>query len=352
MRIGLLIFFVSFPLWAWPWSGISVDQFQPRSILKSPSHIPQKPAYPVIEFHGHLFHHDADFSSQMDRTGEKYFVNLAGRTQTPDELKALMQTTGKERVIHFVSFNWNRLKNDDFEGMARDLEMMADLGARGIKLWKNFGLELKDSSGKLLTLDDDRLGPVWDVCARRHLIIAMHTADPPAFFLPVDQYNERYPELQRRPQWSFADSPVSFEDLLAQRERLFRKHKDVTFVALHFGELGHDLQRAGKLLDENSNVYFDTAQRIDELGRQPRATRAFFLKYQNRILYGTDGLPDFAKHQIYWRFFETEDESFDYSPPGKAAKGIWQIHGIHLPSEVLKKLYYQNAERLLEIKVK
>ncbi|MBI3395527.1 MAG: amidohydrolase family protein, partial [Spirochaetia bacterium] len=139
-------------------------------------------------------------------------------------------------------------------------------------------------------------------------------------------------------------------DLLAERESMFKRRPDVIFVSLHFGELAHDLKKAGALLDHCPNVYFDIAQRIDELGRQPRAAREFLLRYQDRILYGIDGPPDLEKARIYWRFLETTDEYFDYFPPYKPRKGLWTISGVGLPPSVLKKLYYDNAARLLKLK--
>lgn len=339
---------------------IYLSTFQPHAeLIPASMNEPPQPRFDVIEFHGHLFADrfgdpPADLPEQFRKGRIRYFVDLALFTSTLKDYQKLIEKTKQENVIHFVGFNWKHLRDgqaDDFgQLMARDLEELAKAGVRGVKLWKNFGLIEKTKDGKLLTMEDPRLDPVWDVCAKYKLLVAIHTADPPAFFRPVNQFNERFDELGRRPEWSF-DSPdvPTLDEVLAQRERLFKRRKDVTFVALHFGELAHDLKRAAALLDSSPNVYLDIAQRIDELGRQPFATRDFLIKYQDRILFGTDGLPDYKKIKIYWRFLETADEYFDYYPVGGNRKGVWKIYGVNLPDPVLKKLYYNNAARLLRL---
>ncbi len=332
---------------------IPLSHFQPETMMKAVrTEEPQIPRLETIEFHGHLFSYDKSrLIGEMDKNRITYFVNLDPRTAEEDAYRKLVQSTGNSpRILHFGTFNWKRLETtDDFgPAMAADLEKLARAGMKGVKLWKNFGLMFKTRDGKLLSMDDARLDPVWDVCARYKLLIAIHTADPPAFFQKTDEKNERFDELARSPEWSFANPEFPpFAEILRQRERMFAKHRNVRFVALHFGELAHDLKEAGGLLDRNPNVNFDLAQRIDELGRQPRAAREFFLKYQDRILYGIDGPPDHEKARIYWRFLETTDEYFDYHPPHKPRKGLWKISGLYLPDPVLRKIYFANAARLI-----
>lgn len=335
---------------------VFLSQFRPDSQLKTRQTIVSHPFIPTVEFHGHLFTSPTsdppeDILTRMDQTQTSVFVNLSLFTSTPHSYQKLVEKQPSKRIFHFVGFNWKRMsEGPDFaQKMASDLEQIAKMGGRGVKLWKNFGL-MQKYEGKLVTLDDPRLDPVWDVCAKYHLLVAVHTADPPVFFLPVDEHNERFEELGRRPEWSFHKPGLpSFDDVMQQRDRLFTRRKDVTFVALHFGEFAHDLSRAQDLLDRHPNVYVDIAQRIDELGRQPRAAREFLIKNQNRILYGTDGLPDPEKLKIYWRFLETDDEYFDYFPAGTNRKGVWKIYGVKLPPDVLRKIYYSNAARLLRI---
>ena len=336
---------------------IPLGAFYPRSELQPRTqNIPEKPANTTIEFHGHIFKkYPKDFLGAMDKTGTGYFINLAGRTVTLDAYQKLRKKFhNTPRILHFVGFNWSHTpKHKDFgERMARDLEAIAGAknGTKGIKLWKNLGLMARDPEGKLIPIDDKRLDPVWDVCAKYNLVVGIHTADPPSFFRPIDAHNERFGELGRRPEWSFARKGLpSFDELLAQRDRLFERRRDIRFVALHFGEYSHDLNKAESFLEKHPNVWVDIAQRIDELGRQPAAARAFLLKWQDRILFGTDGYPDFKKVQIYWRFLETGDEYFDYYPSHKPRKGLWKIYGLNLPGPVLKKIYYDNAAGLLKL---
>ncbi len=338
---------------------VPVQLFRPKSLLISEKiHIPEKPKFPVIEFHGHSFNlSEKELIEEMKKTRTNVFIDLALRTTTLNEYEELEKKFIhlKERYFIFPGLNWKRLeRQNDEKGiqlMAKDLEEIAkNKSIKGIKIWKDFGLMRKKKDGTYWRLDDPAFDPIWDVCQRYRLIVAIHTADPPAFFSPLDVHNERLIELSRRPEWSFygKDYP-SFEELMIQRANLFKRRRDVVFVALHFGEFAHDLKKAKKLLDENPNVYIDIAQRIDELGRQPYTSRKFFIEYQDRILYGIDGPPNFEKAQIYWRFLETDDEYFDYYSQEKSIKGLWKIYGIFLPEEVLEKVYYKNALKLLKV---
>jgi predicted TIM-barrel fold metal-dependent hydrolase len=338
---------------------VPVQLFRPKSMLVVEKiHLPSKPKFPLVEFHGHSFNiSEEELIRQMEKTHTKIFVDLALKTTTLNEYNELQKKYAKikERYLIFPGLNWKRLEQqnnkDGIRLMAQDLEEIAkNQPIKGIKLWKDFGLMRKKSDGTYWRLDDPAFDPIWDVCQKYRLIVAIHTADPPAFFSPIDEYNERLIELSRRPEWSFYGKGYpSFDEVMNQRENLFKRRRDVIFVALHFAEFAHDLARAKKLLDENPNVYVDIAQRIDELGRQPRSSRKFFIEYQDRILYGIDGTPNFQKAQIYWRFLETEDEYFDYYPNEKSMKGLWKIYGISLPDEVLEKIYYKNALKLLRI---
>lgn len=331
---------------------IALQDFQPvQELVPVDPEIPENPRFPLVEIHGHLFRTSAEeLRREMKKSNTRLFVDQALRTNTLEKFRQHRADFPDPDVFIFVGLNWDHTGPDFARKMAADLEEIAKTGEiRGVKIWKDFGLYRKPN-GKLLAIDDRAMKPVWDVIAKYNLIIAMHTADPPAFFRKIDGKNERFQELARNPDWSFAgDSYPSFAELLKQRENLYKRRRDIRFIGQHFAELGHNLEEADRLLRENPNVWLDTAQRIDELGRQPRAARDFFLKHQDRILYGTDGTPRMKKIQIYWRFFETDDESFAYHPPSKARKGLWKIDGLDLPDSVLKKIYYLNALKLFDI---
>jgi predicted TIM-barrel fold metal-dependent hydrolase len=199
---------------------------------------------------------------------------------------------------------------------------------------------------------------MWEACAAQRMPVAIHVSDPEAFFLPIDRFNERWEELYNHPDWSFHDHDFpSNMEILEARNRVFARHPKTQFITLHFGNDAENLPYVAECMDKCPNMHVDLAARISELGRQPRAARKFFDRYQDRILFGTDAVPHgddtpqqvFGDklYEIYYRFLETEDEYFDYAPAAVPPQGRWQIYGIGLPDSILKKVYHANAERLL-----
>jgi predicted TIM-barrel fold metal-dependent hydrolase len=196
-------------------------------------------------------------------------------------------------------------------------------------------------------VDDERLAPVFDKAAELGIPVMFHIADPDAFFLPVNGNNERYEELAAHPDWSFYGAHFSKRELLDQRDRVIARHPKTTFVAAHVAECGENLARARQLLEEHPNVMLDISARVSELGRQPYSARALFLEFPDRILFGSDLVPEESMYRLYFRFLETADEYFDY-PSHASRQGRWQIHGVHLPEDILRKIYRENALRLLK----
>jgi predicted TIM-barrel fold metal-dependent hydrolase len=233
-------------------------------------------------------------------------------------------------------------------------------GARGLKILKSLGLVHRDAAGKLLRIDDQRFDPMWETCGSLGIPVAIHVSDPAAFFLPIDRFNERFEELNKHPDWSFhgKDFP-SNEELLAARDRVFARHPKTQFIALHVGNYAENLGHVATSLDSFPNMHVEIAARIGELGRQPKTARKFFERYQDRILFGTDAVPKGFEtpqqvfgdelYKIYYRFLETEDEYFDYAPAPIPPQGRWRIYGLNLPPAILKKVYYDNAARLLKM---
>lgn len=311
------------------------------------------PSMPVYETHGHLgkfFNVKPDLvSKKLTELNIKKFINLS--ITTGEDFIKTQREFNDPRIVHFSTFNWKRLENvkdDSFvQAMVEDLKKDIQNGSRGIKLWKNLGLKLKKPDGSRLKVNDPILYPLFELCQKHNLIISIHTADPIAFFKPNGQKNERYEEIIRHPDWSFASKEFPSRDtVLDERNALFQRFPNLRFIALHFGEYAESPQKVEKLLDENPNVYIDIAARVDELGRIPLRIKKLILKYQDRILFGTDGPPDSGKYEIYSRFLETEDEYFDYYPENKQRKGFWKIYGIKLDKDILEKIYYKNAEKL------
>jgi Amidohydrolase len=209
-------------------------------------------------------------------------------------------------------------------------------------------------------VDDPRFDPMWEVCGDLGMPVAIHVGDPLAFFLPIDRFNERYEELTAHPDWSFHDRDFpSQAELYEALERVVGRHPKTQFLGMHVASLAEDLGRVSGTLDRYDNLSVEIGARLNELGRQPRAARRFFERYQDRILFGTDAVPfgvetpqqvfGEALYEIYFRFLETEDEYFDYAPAPVPPQGRWRIYGIGLPEPILRKVYHSNAERLLRL---
>jgi hypothetical protein len=263
------------------------------------------------------------------------------------------------RFYTFTEPNYSRFLEPDYPRIqAQAIEQAHRDGARGLKILKTLGLYLRDriTEGKLVKIDDPRFDPMWDTCGQLNMPVAIHVSDPIAFFTPTDRFNERYEELHNHPDWSFygRDFPTNAE-LLEARNRIMARHPRTRFIVLHVGNFAENLDHVSESLDLLPNMNIDIAARIGELGRQPRAARAFFEKHQDRILFGTDATPhadNFPQqvfgnelYEIYYRFLETDDEYFDYAPAKVPPQGRWRISGINLPEQILRKVYNANAAR-------
>jgi predicted TIM-barrel fold metal-dependent hydrolase len=371
------------PSGAPPAASLPLDQFQPKSMLHVPETRVARPRFPVIDVHTHLTRSGrspkgtedmeavsytaaaSDVVVAMDRKGIATMVNLTGgRGAGLDQVVRDFDRAYPGRFITFTEPWWARASEPGYPAFqAEQIRRAHGAGARGVKVLKTLGLYLRDggATGRLVTVDDRRFDPMWETCAALNLPVCIHVADPEAFFLPIDRFNERIEELQHHPNWSFygRDFPT-FRTILDARDRVFARHPNTTWVALHVGHHAEDLDDVSAMLDRFPNVHVELGARIGELGRQPRRSRRFFERYQDRILFGTDAVPNGhetpqqvfgdALYEIYYRFLETEDEYFDYAPAPMPPQGRWQIYGLGLPEGILKKVYHDNAARVLGIK--
>jgi predicted TIM-barrel fold metal-dependent hydrolase len=340
-----------------------LSDFQPKSTLKVENRQVLKAKFPVIDAHFHfasLKHMTVDELVQaMDACGIEKIVNLDGWPEIYDKFKSEFVDRYPNRFIMFAQMQLWRVDRANFIKDQIDyLERMAARGARGIKEVKSFGLGYRGNSQHLIPIDDPRLAPVWEKLGELKLPVLMHTADPAPFFAPVDRFNERFEELAMYPEWSFYGPRYpTRETLFKQRENLIRRHPGTTFIGAHMGCNEDDLKYVGYMLDTYPNYYVDISARLNELGRQPFTAREFFLKYQDRILFATDGgyqtgtreWPAQKLYSTYFEFLETHNENFDYPLWDVQKQGRWRIHGLHLPDEVLEKIYYKNAEKLLRL---
>jgi predicted TIM-barrel fold metal-dependent hydrolase len=350
---------------------LHLADFRPRSALRVPAHEVRRPRYPVVDAHNHLGaafggewadRSPADLLAILDEAGVEAVVDLDGGQG--DALSAEIERwrgAGSDRVAVFAGLDYAAWERDRSFGEteAARLRDSAARGARGLKVWKLLGLRARDPDGRLIPVDDPRLDPLWSTAAELNLPVVIHVADPIAFFEPLDAANERWEELQAHPDWHFwptrptgaPDAPgfPPFDEILGAFGRLVARHPGTTFVGAHVGCASEDLALVSRLLDANPNLSVDIAARLGELGRQPYSSRAFFLRHADRILFGTDMGPEPDHYAIHYRFLETFDESFDYGTEPVPGQGRWQIHGIGLPDDVLRKVYRDNARRILRL---
>ncbi len=331
----------------------SILDYRPRSTLVTPAHMVRTARYPAIDFHGHpgrLIFSDSGLTylgNALDSLNVRMMVsadNLSG-----DRLRGALaairasdKMRDRVRVLAGIDFR------DVGPGWAKralaQLDADVAAGAVGVgEISKSLGLSIRKADGTRLRIDDPALAPVWDECARLGIPVFIHTADPAEFFQPVDYSNERWLELalfpgRRYPQ----DRYPSFEELMTERDNMIRKHPKTTFVVAHMSWYANDLAKLSALLDAFPNVYTEVGAVLYDIGRQPRGAHDFFIKYQDRILFGKDSFQP-EEYPYYWRVFETKDDYFDYYRPYHA---FWKLYGIDLPNAVLRKVYFENALKL------
>lgn len=328
---------------------LPLSDFQPQSTLVAEGHEIEKPRFPVIDYHNHL---DAlepsDVLRVMDACGVERVVNITMQTgESALRIIDKFLSADPTRFAVIGWMDWSGVEKPDFARVSCDrLEKLVARGAQGIKFWKDLGLSVRDASGELVRVDDERLAPIFDKAAELGIPVMFHIADPAAFFLPIDAANERYEELAAHPDWSFYGAQYSKWELLDQRDRVMARHPKTTFVCAHVAECGEDLARVTRLLKTCPNVLIDISARASELGRQPYSARKLFMNFPDRILFGSDLLPEESMYRLYFRFLETADEYFEY-PTHASRQGRWNIYGLDLPDDVLLKVYRQNALRLL-----
>ena len=334
---------------------ILLKDFHPEPALHAASHQVKRAKFPVVDVHTHT--NDArgigdrvdpkEMVERMDRLNVKTVVILTGGWG--GDLQKIVDTMVKPypgRFIVMTQIDWSKIDDPNFSQlMVKQVDDSVRRGARGLKVLKELGLGVRDASGKLIPVDDPRLDPVWEECGRLGIPVFIHVADPEAFFHPIDANNERYEELIEHPDWSFYGPQFpGMQELMAQRDRMFAKHPHTTFVALHFGSWPENLDFVEQTLSRFPNVMIETGAREGELGRQPRRVKKLFLKYPDRIMFGTDEGASEEMYHNYFRWLETEDEYFPYAQ--YPAQGRWMIYGLGLPDDVLEKVYHGNAERL------
>lgn len=333
--------------------GLDVRDYEPRSSLTLPRHELTRARYPFIDVHNHpRFPMPPEQAramlAAMDGLNLRIMGSLFVRGGNGQRLQQAVESaaaTAPGRFFFFASPDYSQPDDPGYgQRAAAQLEADVRLGARGLKVWKDLGLSLRDSQGRRIPVDDPRFDPLWRACARLKVPVFIHTADPRQFWEPVDKYNERWLELMEMPgRRRDPQKDPLWEQLIAEQHNLFRKHRETIFIDAHLGWLGGDLARLGRLLDECPNVYTEIGAVLAELGRQPRVARQWFLRYQDRVVFGKDSWNP-EEYHTYFRVLETADEYFPYY---RRRHAFWSMYGLELPDEVLKKLYYKNALRII-----
>ncbi|MCH8127125.1 amidohydrolase [candidate division KSB1 bacterium] len=346
---------------------MSFEDYNPPSTLVVPENPLTRAKFPFIDVHNHQRRMGSmdlnEVTTEMDKLNMAVMVNLSGRgfrrTQNEDGtfsfglnesdfLKQAVENAKKQkpgRFIVFTNIDFNNIDEPDWaENTIRQLEIDVRNGANGLKIYKSHGLTNKDKSGKLIAVDDPRIDPVWAKCGELGIPVLIHTGEPAAFWLPKDKNNERWLELKQRP-GRYRDPAIfpSWEQIMSEQHNVFRKHPKTIFINAHLGWMGNDLGRLGKLMDELPNMYTEIGAVLAELGRQPRFAREWFIKYQDRVMFGKDSWNP-KEYYVYFRVLESADEYFDYY---RKRHAFWKMYGMNLPDEVLKKLYYKNALRII-----
>jgi predicted TIM-barrel fold metal-dependent hydrolase len=322
--------------------------------------------YPVINVHAHFTYWLEKMSLEdmvniMDKCGVASAVDLDG--YAPNELKKRVEEYRTKYGGRFLQFYhvWfpderQPLPDSFYQKEVDAIEEAVKMGARGVKVWRNLGLKTVDHAERLLTVDDPRLDALWTKAGELKVPVLIHVGDPDAGFLPVDRFNERFEQLRAKNDrlglgMSYAGPGFPAKTVILQQfENIVKKHPNTMFIGAHMAESAENLQHLSSLLDRYPNLYVDISAQASELGRQPYTSRQFFIRYQDRILFGTDGNPRERNYRAYFRFLETADEYFDYPYSEVESFGRWKIYGLFLPEEVLAKAYYKNATRLLRLK--
>ena len=333
--------------------SMEFEAYDPPSTLVVPEHVLTHAKYPFIDVHNHQFgmptQNLGKLVEEMDKLNMKVMVNLSGRGRgSADHLEKALENVHEhypKRFIVFTNMDFSAIDDPLWQArMLKQLEEDVKRGANGLKIYKSLGMHTNDSKGNRVRIDDPRIGPIWDKCGELGIPVLIHSADPKPFWDPMDANNERWLELKTHPGRRRSDTdPASWEQIIEEQHTIFKRHPKTKFINAHMGWYANDLKKLGTLMDQFPNMYTEIGAIIAELGRQPRAARAFFIKYQDRIMFGKDSwVPE--EYTTYFRVLETADEYFPYH---KRYHAFWRMYGLDLPDEVLKKVYYKNALKVI-----
>lgn len=329
------------------------EEYNPPSTLVVPEHPITSAKYPFIDVHNHQFGMPtqdlSELVAEMDKLNMAVMVNLSGRGRGSDEHLANGLKNVKDnypnRLIIFTNIDLSGIDDPNWtKNTVQQIRNDVKLGANGLKIYKSQGMNNTDSKGNRIKINDPRIDPVWAMCGELGIPILIHAADPKQFWQPMDANNERWLELKTHPRRKRDDNnPAPWQTIIDEQHNIFAKHPNTTFINAHLGWYGNDLATLGKLMDKYPNMNAEIGAVIAELGRQPRMAKAFLTKYQDRVMFGKDSWHP-EEYYTYFRVLETADEYFPYY---KKYHAFWSMYGLDLDDEVLRKLYYKNALRII-----
>lgn len=356
--VAVILLCVCSALLAWPSAAmpqqagrtLTIEEYEPKSTLVTKEHKIDRAKFPFVDVHSHHWNPTPEsvdkLVREMDSINLRVLVNLSGGTgERLRQTVAVMKGRHPDRFVVFANLSFDDLNTPGYGARAAArLEQDVQNGAQGLKIFKNLGMDLKYASGQRVHVDDPEFDPVFEKCAALKIPVLIHVAEPSAFFEPWDKHNERWLELKEFPGRARPpDKYPAFETLMAERNHLFAKHARTNFIVAHLAFHGNDLERLGKLFDAYPNVSVDIAAVLAELGRQPYSAHDFLIRYQDRVLMGKD-IYEVNEYKWYFRALETRDEYFEYY---RKRHAFWRIYGFQVPDDVLKKIYYKNALRLV-----
>ena len=336
---------------------MSFEDYDPPSSLVVEGEEIKRAKFPFVDVHSHQWRMPTmdlnELVSEMDEINMGFIINLSGSGFGPQAAKDIyfdesirnISENQPDRIGLFVNVNFNSIDVENhIESQVKIIRNAVAKGAIGLKVYKSLGLTNKDSKGNRVRVDDERLGPIWEVCGELSIPVLIHSADPFQFWLPKDNQNERWFELKEKPGRFYGDNSFipPFEEIIKEQHTIFERHSNTTFINAHLGWMSNDLNKLGRHLDKYPNVMTEFGAVIAELGRQPKTARQFFIDYQDRIMFGKDSYNK-EEFYTYFRILESDDEYFDYF---RKRHAFWKMYGLNLPDEVLKKVYYKNALRI------
>ncbi len=330
--------------------SLTFEEYEPKSTLVVPENPVLRAKFPMIDIHSHHRRLSPEYVDklikEMDSINLRVIVNLSGGSgETLKNVIREMKGRYPDRFVVFANIDFSDLNDPGFgQRAATRLENDVHSGAQGLKIYKNFGMDMKYKTGERVKVDDPALDPVWAMCAKLNIPVLIHTAEPSVFFDPIDKNNERWLELKQFPGRARPPEKYpTFETLMTERNNMLARHPMTKFILAHLGYHGNDLGRLGRLFDQYPNAYVDIAAVLAEIGRQPYTARDFLIKYQDRVLFGKD-IYEPSEYTYYFRVLETRDDYIEYY---RRRHAFWRMYGLYLPDEVLKKIYYKNSAKLI-----